>query len=439
MNDLQAGNDPKSKKMEEKPAKDTTVKISPLAPKKFPNMYPVPGVEMGAMASGVRYKNRLDLMMFVFAEGTQAAGVFTKSKAPGAPVDWTKNALAQGQGQARALVVNAGNANAFTGAQGEKTTAAVADAVTGFYDCPADQIMQASTGVIGEPLSPHPLIKGLCKIKDGLSCALWPDAARAIMTTDTFPKGSSRKTSIHGEETVITGIAKGSGMIAPDMATMLGFVCTNAALTADCLKAVLRSLTDQTFNAITVDSDTSTSDMVLAFATGARAGYGCISDPDDPALNAFKADLQAVMKDLAQQVVKDGEGATKFVQIDIVGAEDDSAAKTIALSVANSPLVKTALAGEDPNWGRLIMAAAKSGEAVNRDQMQLWIGDQLVAKNGAVCRRYSEEKAAAHMKGQNILLKIDVGVSGADTAGTAQVWTCDMTHDYISINADYRS
>lgn len=413
-----------------------TPKVSPLAPDHFPTMLPVPGVHLGAVAAGLKYTGRPDLMLAVFTEGSQAAGVYTKSKTPGAPVDWTKAALDDSGGRARCLLVNAGNANAFTGKKGNKTTMEVASALAKLTNCNKNEVLQASTGVIGEILPAAPLIKNAKLMVNGLSATLWLDAAKSITTTDTFPKGASVVTSIGGVPVTITAIAKGSGMVAPDMATMLGFIFTNANLSAACLQSILSELTDKSFNAITVDSDTSTSDMVLAIATGRQANPDQITDPNAPELDSFKNKLQAVLLDLAHQVVKDGEGARKFIEIQISGAENDTAAKIIAKSVANSPLVKTAIAGEDPNWGRIIMAVGKSGEKVDRDQIKLWIGDQLVAHNGLVHNRYNEAEAKSYMKQPTIVLKIDAGTGGD---GLATVWTCDLTHDYISINADYRS
>jgi len=409
--------------------------ISPLAPSTFPNMLPVPGIEIGAVAAGLRYKGRPDLMMAVMAEGTAAAGVFTRTKAPAAPVDWSREALASNGGTARVLVVNAGNANAFTGERGMAAAVKSAEIAARIANCDTKEVMLASTGVIGEPLNTGQFEKPLSRIFAGLSGALWKDAARAITTTDTFPKGASRVAEIDGRPVTISGIAKGSGMIAPDMATMLGFVFTNAALTPSCLQAILSQTNEKSFNSITVDGDTSTNDSVLAFATGKNVRFDPIDDPDDPRLESFKAMFQEVMTDLAHQIVRDGEGASKFVTIRIEGAEDDAAAHKIGLSVANSPLVKTAIAGEDPNWGRLVMAVGKSGEAADRDALQIWIGGQHVAHKGAVHPRYSEDEAAVHMKGQDIDIRIDVGVAN----GAATVWTCDLTHGYISINADYRS
>lgn len=405
--------------------------ISPLAPKAFPAMTPVPGVEFGAVAAGLKYKGRPDLFMAVFPEGTAAAGVFTKSKMPAAPVDWSRNALLATEGRVRCLLVNAGNANAFTGSKGAKAATKSAHIAADVVGCKPEEVLLASTGVIGEPLDVSSFKRFLPRIHAGLSGALWLDAAKAICTTDTFPKGCSKITEIEGRAVTITGIAKGSGMIAPDMATMLGFVFTNAPVTPACLRALLLEATDKSFNCTTVDGDTSTNDTVYAFATGGDE----ISDPSDPRLDTFKPHFQEVMTNLAQQVVRDGEGATKFITVTVEGAEDDTAAKAIALSVANSPLVKTAIAGEDANWGRVVMAVGKSGEAANRDKLQIWIGDQQVAQNGMVSSRYSEEEASEHMKGSDIMIRADVSVG----TGTATVWTCDLTHGYISINADYRS
>ncbi|WND03310.1 bifunctional glutamate N-acetyltransferase/amino-acid acetyltransferase ArgJ [Temperatibacter marinus] len=413
----------------------TASPISPLAPKEMPILHSVSGLKVGTTETGMKYKNRDDLLFVEFDEGTQVAGVFTQSKTPGAPVDWTINALKASKGQARALIVNAGNANAFTGKAGLQTTQDIATSLSRKINCSRTEILQASTGVIGEPLDPQPLVTGvedlMAKEEQGFEAA-----AKAILTTDTFPKAASAHLSIHGCQTTITGIAKGSGMIAPDMATMLGFIFTDARIAPHVLHQLLQDYTDKSFNAITVDSDTSTSDMVLLFATGASADYPMIADCDDPALDEFKGGLQSIMIDLAHQIVRDGEGATKFVEIEVTGAEDNRAAKTLALAMANSPLVKTAIAGEDPNWGRLIMAAGKSGERVDRDKMKLWIGDQMVANEGARVAGYSEEQATTHMKGEVIRLKLDGGTTGT---GTATVWTCDLTHGYITINADYRS
>lgn len=411
------------------------MKKSPLAPDHFPNLLPVAGVEVGAAAAGLRYEGRPDLMLAKLAEGTVAAGVFTKSKMPAAPVDWCRACLTAGESGIRALVVNAGNANAFTGKKGDKAVMSTVKVTADMIGCKPEQVLVASTGVIGEPLDTSKFPRFLRRIYDGLSGAMWREVATAITTTDTFPKGCSRVATIGGRPIVISGVAKGSGMIAPDMATMLGFLFTNANVSAACLDAILRDVTDKSFNAITVDGDTSTNDTVLAFATGCNANSEMIDDPSDPRLADFIAKFKEVAVDLAQQIVRDGEGASKFVTVRVEGAENDAAAKRIALAVANSPLVKTAIAGEDPNWGRLVMAVGKSGERADRDALKLWIGDQLVSENGAVSKKYIEADAAEHMRGEEMLLRIDVGVAD----GAATVWTCDLTHGYIDINADYRS
>ncbi|MCK0071124.1 bifunctional glutamate N-acetyltransferase/amino-acid acetyltransferase ArgJ [Kordiimonas laminariae] len=412
----------------------SSLPLSPLAPQQFPQLKNVAGVELGAVAAGLRYKGRPDLLLMRFKEGTAAAGVFTKTKMPAAPVDWSKSALKATKGTARLLVVNAGNANAFTGEKGAVATRKTAEIAAEIEGCAPEEVMIASTGVIGEILDVSPFKKFLTRIHGGLSASLWKDAANAIMTTDTFPKACSRITEIEGKPITITGIAKGSGMIAPDMATMLGFICTDAPITSACLQAILAETTDKSFNSITVDGDTSTNDTVLAFATGAGA-EGAIDNPDDPRLDNFRKMFAEVMIDLAQQIVRDGEGATKFITITVEGAENQMAAHKIAMSVANSPLVKTAVAGEDPNWGRLVMAVGKAGEKADRDQLAIWIGKQQVAKNGMVLPSYEESEAAAHMQGEHIDFKINVGIGEA----SATVWTCDLTSGYIAINADYRS
>ncbi|UTW59481.1 bifunctional glutamate N-acetyltransferase/amino-acid acetyltransferase ArgJ [Kordiimonas sp. SCSIO 12603] len=412
----------------------SSLPLSPLAPKQFPQLKNVAGVELGAVAAGLRYKGRPDLLLVRLKEGTAAAGVFTKTKMPAAPVDWSKEALRDTKGAARLLVVNAGNANAFTGEKGVNATRKTAEIAAEIEGCAPEEVMIASTGVIGETLDVSPFKKFLTRIHGGLSASLWKDAANAIMTTDTFPKACSRITEIEGKPITITGIAKGSGMIAPDMATMLGFIFTDAPIKASCLQAILTETTDKSFNSITVDGDTSTNDTVLAFATGGGA-EGAIASPDDPRLDNFKKMFAEVMIDLAQQIVRDGEGATKFITITVEGAENQLAAHRIAMSVANSPLVKTAVAGEDPNWGRLVMAVGKAGEKADRDQLAIWIGEQQVAKNGMVLPSYEESEAASHMQGELINFKVNVGIGEA----SATVWTCDLTSGYIAINADYRS
>lgn len=407
---------------------------SPLAPKQFPSILDVPGVELGVLAASLRYRGRPDLLFVHCVAGTVAAGVFTKSKMPAAPVDWCQTALGRSGGVCRGLVVNAGNANAFTGAVGAKAARETAQAAATVLGCKAEEILIASTGVIGEPLDVAGFPGFLAAItrSDKLN---WKDAATAITTTDTFPKGASYAASIDGAQIALGGIAKGSGMIAPDMATMLGFIFTNANIGAECLQAILRDCADRSFNSITVDSDTSTNDCVLAFATAQDANDEMITDPSDKRLDDFKEKLLLLSQDLAQQIVRDGEGAQKFVTVSVKGAEDEIAARVIAKAIANSPLVKTAIAGEDPNWGRIVMAVGKSGEEADRDALQLWIGGQKVASEGAVVPSYNEEHAAEHMRGSEIEIIVDVGIA----SGEATVWSCDLTHGYIDINADYRS
>ena len=404
---------------------------SPLAPEKFPDLPAIKGLEMAAGVCNVRYVNKTDVLFASFAPGTTAAGVFTKSKTAAAPIDWCRKCLEGGE--ARGLVVNSGNANAFTGRAGVEAVEAMASTAAGLLGCASEDIFIAQTGVIGEPVAVDKITENL----PGLQAQFaqdWESAADAIMTTDTFPKGAAAVTEINGTEITITGIAKGSGMIAPDMATMLAFIFTDAKLPADVLQPILADVTNKSFNAITVDSDTSTSDTLILFATG-QAGNGEITSVDDPELEAFKMALGLVCVDLAHQIVRDGEGATKFVEIQLTGAEDDAAAKTIGLSIANSPLVKTAIAGEDANWGRIVMAVGKSGEAADRDKLELWLGSEQVTADGAVVPTYSEARATAHLQQDEVQIRVDVGVG----EGHATVWTCDLTHGYIEINAGYRS
>jgi glutamate N-acetyltransferase/amino-acid N-acetyltransferase len=384
------------------------------------------GVRLGAAAAGIRYQGRTDLVMVELAAGTTVAGVFTRNKCPGAPVDWCRSALAGGQ--ARGLVVNAGNANVFTGARGRETVQATAAAAAGLLGCPADQVFLASTGVIGEVLPPDRITTALPALYGSLRDDGWESAARGIMTTDTFPKASTRTALIGGTEVRITGFAKGSGMIAPDMATMLCFVFTDAAIPSPALQSMLAAGTEVSFNCTTVDSDTSTSDTVLLFATGTAA---------NPAgdLAGFAAALDAVLLDLALQVVRDGEGAQKFIRIDVTGAVDAGSAKRIAMAVANSPLVKTAIAGEDANWGRIVMAVGKAGEPADRDTLSVGIGGTWMAREGTVVPGYDEAPVVAHMKGREIAIAVDLGLGD----GRATAWTCDLTHGYIDINGSYRS
>ncbi len=374
-------------------------------------------------------------MIAVCDAGTAVAGVFTTSKTASASVDWCRAQVPGGRG--RAVIVNAGNANAFTGQQGVTGVETVVGEAAAVLECPETEVFASSTGVIGEPLDADAIAK---VIKDTIAKAdpdNWLEAARAIMTTDTFPKLATATASIGDLSVTINGFAKGSGMIAPDMATMLGYIFTDAPIPAEILQKLLCESIEHSFNAITVDSDTSTSDTVLMFATGqARdAELKDIVAADDPQLDQFRESLNALTLDLAHQIVRDGEGATKFITIAVRGAENDRAAKVIAKSIAESPLVKTAIAGEDPNWGRIVMAVGKSGEAADRDSLVIWIGDTQVTQKGYVHPDYDEQVTQAHMKGDEIMIKVDVGIA----RGAATVWTCDLTHAYIDINADYRS
>ena len=413
--------------------------ISPLAPKTTPDIAPVAGVTLAAASAQVRYTGRTDVMLARIAPGSSIAGVFTRSATRSAPVLWCQQALAQTggvapDGQPLSIIVNSGNANAFTGRAGEDSVQALATATARALGTMEAAVYQASTGVIGERL-PHAKIEAVLDgLTDALSPDAWHEAAAAIMTTDTFAKLASATAQIGGKTVTISGFAKGSGMIAPDMATMLGFVFTDAAIAPAALQTLLHESTGQSFNAITVDSDTSTSDTVLLAATG-QAGNVQITDANDPAAAEFRAALDSVTRDLAHHIVRDGEGATKFIEIGVSGAESDSAARVIALAIANSPLVKTAFAGEDPNWGRIVMAVGKAGEAADRDRLTIRFGDILVAENGWVAETYREEDGATYMKGAELAVTVDVGVG----QGRSTVWTCDLTHRYIEINADYRS
>ena len=392
-------------------------------------------MRFATVAAGVRYAGRPDVMLALFDEPATVAGVFTRSRCPSAPVDWCRENLAQGR--ARALVVNSGNANAFTGGVGAKAVAHVALAASKATGAPASQFFMASTGVIGEPLDGAKIAAVIDQLAANARSDGLMDAARAIMTTDTFPKVATQRVKLGETEVTINGIAKGAGMIAPDMATMLAFVFTDAAIAAPALQAVLAKSVDRSFNCITVDSDTSTSDTLMLFATGAAAKRGApeIADAADPRLSAFKRALDKLLLDLAQQVVRDGEGARKFIEIKVEGARSRKAAKRIALSIANSPLVKTAVAGEDANWGRIVMAVGKAGEKAERDKLDIHFGKIRVAHNGLRDPDYSEAEASAYMKRAKIDIRVNVGVGSA----TAKVWTCDLTKEYVAINGDYRS
>ncbi|WP_170411001.1 bifunctional glutamate N-acetyltransferase/amino-acid acetyltransferase ArgJ [Ruegeria atlantica] len=406
----------------------TITKVSPLAPAAFPDLPAIDGVRFATVEAGVRYQGRTDVMLAVLDPGTSVAGVFTRSATRAAPVlDCQKKIGGPSDGPA-AILVNSGNANAFTGHYGQTSVVEVIQAVSAATDVAAERVFTSSTGVIGEPLPHDRIVAQLEALKAGLSRHAIEDAARAIMTTDTFPKGASAQVEIAGKTVSIAGIAKGSGMIAPDMATMLVYIFTDAQVEQSALQAMLGAQTDRTFNCITVDSDTSTSDSLLLCATGA-------SGVDATGNTAFAEALESVMLDLSQQVVRDGEGATKFVEIRVTGAASDADAKVHGLAIANSPLVKTAIAGEDPNWGRVVMAIGKSGAAADRDLLSISFGDILVAEKGWVSPDYREEDAAAYMKGQDLVIAVDLGLG----AGKSTVWTCDLTHGYIEINADYRS
>ncbi|OJJ10047.1 bifunctional ornithine acetyltransferase/N-acetylglutamate synthase [Alphaproteobacteria bacterium AO1-B] len=409
--------------------------VSPLAPKSYPDMPDIEGVTFATAGAGIKYSGRTDVLLASLCEGTAVAGVFTKSKCSSAPVDWCKGILSEGY--ARALLVNSGNANAFTGKKGKAAVAKSAEIVSSAMSCPENEIYLASTGVIGEPLPAQKFAGVADDLVASQGQASWLDAAKAIMTTDTYPKLATATVELDGETVTINGIAKGAGMIAPDMATMLSFIFTDAPIAPGVLQTILGQNTETSFNAITVDSDTSTSDTVLFFATGAaeKRGVEAVSEIDDPRTEVIRAALADVMTDLAHQIVKDGEGARKFVQISVEGAESDQSAKRIALSIANSPLVKTAVAGEDANWGRVVMAVGKAGEPADRDRLAIWFGDVRVAIEGERDPDYSEEAASAVMKEETIPIRVDLGIG----AGEAVVWTCDLTKQYVEINGDYRS
>ena len=411
-------------------------KISPFAPKQLADMPLIEGVRFAACEAGIRYKNRDDLMVAVLDPGTAAAGVLTQSKTCSAPVLWCRQSLEGGK--ARILVVNSGNANAFTGKKGRDAVEATAEFAMKATGCEQDEVYLASTGVIGEPLEAGKFRHLLDGLVTSAKADAWPKAARAIMTTDTYPKLATRKARIGNVEVSINGFCKGAGMIAPDMATMLCFLFTDAAVSTPALRQIMSSGAATSFNCMTIDGDTSTSDTCLIFATGAAAkrGQRPVDKVGDPMLADFTAAVHDLLKELAIMVAKDGEGLSKFVTLVIEGAESDAAARRIGLSVANSPLVKTAIAGEDPNWGRVVMAVGKSGEAADRDNLSIWFGRHAVAEKGERAATYDEPTIAAYMKGREIDIRIDVGVGGR---GRATIWTCDLTQDYFAINADYRS
>jgi glutamate N-acetyltransferase/amino-acid N-acetyltransferase len=405
---------------------------SPLAPDTTPELPAIKGVRLDACEAGIRYKGRTDLMLVLLPEGTKTAGVFTRSRTASAPVDWCKQHISGGS--ARALVVNSGNANAFTGKKGREAVRITAEATAKAVNCPPETVFLASTGVIGEAMDASAFAGRLADLAASACENRWREAAEAIMTTDTFVKMATRQVNIGDETVTINGFAKGSGMIAPDMATMLAFVFTDADINSQTLQTMLAESIEDSFNAITIDSDTSTSDTVLAFATGEKGGTGD-AGADAPVLATFRTAFNDLLLELAQLIVRDGEGAQKFVTIRVTGAVSKASARIIAKSIANSPLVKTAIAGEDPNWGRIVMAVGKAGEEADRDKLDIWIGEEQPARDGELNPAYSEQRAAAYMKGDSLTIRVDLGLGkGEDT-----VWTCDLTHQYIDINADYRS
>ena len=409
--------------------------VSPFAPAALVSLPPIDGVAFATAEAGIRYKGRTDLLLAVLDEGTSVAGVLTQSKTASAPVLICRKHLKKGS--ARAIVVNSGNANAFTGKRGREAVDITVERAVEAVGCKPHEVFVASTGVIGEPLDAGKFAHLLTELAGRAESDAFDKAARAIMTTDTYPKLATRTALIGDTEVTINGFCKGAGMIAPDMATMLCFIFTDAAISAEALQALITQHAQTTFNCMTVDGDTSTSDTCLIFATGRAAARGQkpVIKAKSKKLQGFSDALHDLMRDLAIQVAKDGEGLSKFVTFEVAGAKSWSAARKIGLACANSPILKTAIAGEDPNWGRVVMAVGKSGEAANRDKLTIWFGPHCVARNGERAEEYDEKTAAAYMKNSDILIRIDAGVGNA----AATVWTCDLTHAYISINADYRS
>ncbi|MBR1287486.1 bifunctional glutamate N-acetyltransferase/amino-acid acetyltransferase ArgJ [Bradyrhizobium sp. AUGA SZCCT0177] len=414
--------------------------VSPLAPTEVPDMPVIAGVRLATAAAGIRYKGRTDVLLAIMDKGTNAAGVFTQSKCPSAPVEWCRAQLKGGgssKGLARALVVNSGNANAFTGKTGRQATTLTASIAAKAVGCKPNEVFLASTGVIGEPLDATKFDGVLGTLAESAAPADWMGAARAIMTTDTFPKVATATVKLGKAKVTINGMAKGAGMIAPDMATMLSFVFTDAPLSSAVLQSLLKSGVQDTFNALTIDSDTSTSDTLLAFATGTAAATGApkITRAGDPRLKAFTKAFRAVLADLAEQVARDGEGARKLVEVIVEGATTNISARRIAMSIANSPLVKTAIAGEDANWGRVVMAVGKAGEPANRDKLSISFNGIRVAKSGARDPSYNEAEVSEAMKSPKIQIKVSLGLG----KGRDRVLTCDLTKEYVAINGDYRS
>ncbi len=409
--------------------------VSPLAPKHVPEMPAISGMRLATAEAGIRYRGRRDVLLAVFDKGTTVAGVLTRSKCPSAPVEWCRARL--GAGAARALVVNSGNANAFTGKNGRAATKLTAELAAKAVGCGVADVYLASTGVIGEPLDASKFANVMGGLAAHAMPGAWFDAAKAIMTTDTFPKVATARAKLGRATVTINGIAKGAGMIAPDMATMLAFVATDAPIAAPALRALLKSGVTDTFNAVTIDGDTSTSDTLLAFATGAAAQHGApkIARANDPRLKGFRKAFDAVLANLAEQVARDGEGARKLVEVIVEGAVSKHSARRIAMAIANSPLVKTAIAGQDANWGRVVMAVGKAGEPADRDRLSIWFGPHRVAHKGARDGTYDEATVAAYMKAPEITLRVSLGIG----KGRDRVLTCDLTEGYIAINADYRS
>jgi len=406
--------------------------ISPLAPKSFPDLPAIPGVRLATAEAGIRYRDRTDVMLAVFEPRTAVAGVFTRSKCPSAPVEWCRAQIKGGR--ARALVVNSGNANAFTGKSGRQACALTAKFAAAALGCKTSEVFLASTGVIGEPLDAHAFDRVMARLAADARPERYGDAAKAIMTTDTFPKLATARARLGATDVTINGFAKGAGMIAPDMATMLAFIFTDAPIAAPVLQSVLRESVIDTFNAVTIDGDTSTSDTVLAFATGAAAAAR-INRSSDPRMPPFRKAFAGVLANLAEQIARDGEGARKLVEIVVEGAVSKASARRIALSIANSPLVKTAIAGEDANWGRVVMAVGKAGEPADRDRLSIWFGGIRVAHKGARDQAYDEAAVSAAMRRPEISLKVALGLG----KGRDRVLTCDLTKEYVAINGDYRS
>jgi glutamate N-acetyltransferase/amino-acid N-acetyltransferase len=417
------------------PERPMSTAISPLAPTDVPDMPVISGVKLATAAAGIRYRDRPDVLLAVMDKGTAVAGVFTRSKCPSAPVEWCRAKL--GRGRARALVVNSGNANAFTGRTGRQATVLTADIAAKAVGCSVGEVFLASTGVIGEPLDATKFNGVLGDLAQRATPGEWMDAARAIMTTDTFAKVATSTVKLGRATVTINGMAKGAGMIAPDMATMLAFMFTDAPITAGALQSLLKNGVEDTFNAVTIDGDTSTSDTLLAFATGAAAENGApkISRASDPRLKAFAAAFRAVLGNLAEQVARDGEGARKLVEIIVEGATTKASARRIAMSVANSPLVKTAIAGEDANWGRVVMAVGKAGEPANRDKLSIAFNGIRVASRGARDPSYDEAQVSSAMKNPKIQIRFALGLG----KGRDRVLSCDLTKEYVAINGDYRS